>query len=143
MAQRNISIVAHTRPVHIRLHTVIASKGKGLIACANGKDSYQHVQSIHPFWYSQSINMANCNVCAFLQFMYFVINKKSEQAGLKTVCTSNNPILVTAFPEWLKFTEPWTRTPGYAPVVVVVIVFLHARVQFCRFNKANATVDGQ
>ena len=53
------------------------------------------------------------------------------------------PILVTTFPEWLSGTEPCRKHP--APCVRPRCVFsvLRAHVQFCRFDKADATADVQ
>ena len=55
-----------------------------------------------------------------------------------------NPVLVMTFPEWLSGTETWLcTTRRRASVLVVLIVFLRAFVQFCRFDKAGATADVQ
>ena len=50
-----------------------------------------------------------------------------------------NPILVTAFPEWLNGTEKWSRTSGAVrPSSSCLWCVLRAHVQFCWFDKANA-----
>ena len=61
-------------------------------------------------------------------------------------CCSCNPIFVTMFPEWLSGSA--LRNHGRAhPVPCVrprcVVVFLRARVPFCRFDKADTTADVQ
>ena len=48
------------------------------------------------------------------------------------------PILVTTFPEWLSGTEP---LPCVRPCCVCSV--LRAHVQFCRFDKVDATTDVQ
>ena len=54
------------------------------------------------------------------------------------------PIFVTTFPEWLSGTEPLPHTPGAVRVRPRhVCSVLRARVQFCRFDKADATADVQ
>ena len=50
------------------------------------------------------------------------------------------PILVTTFPKWLSGTEPLPHTPGAVHPRCVCSV-LHACVQFCRFDKADATTN--
>ena len=54
------------------------------------------------------------------------------------------PILITTFPEWLSGTIA-AHTRRRASVLIVFVVFsvLHAHVQFCRFDKADATADVQ
>ena len=49
-------------------------------------------------------------------------------------CWCCNPILVTTFPEWLRGTELWPRTPGAGASILVV--FLRAHAEFCRFDNA-------
>ena len=54
------------------------------------------------------------------------------------------PILVTTFPEWLSGTEPLPHT-HLVPCVrsQCVCSVMPARVQFCRFDKGDATADVQ
>ena len=49
----------------------------------------------------------------------------------------------TTFPEWLSGTEPLPHTPAPCVRPLVFVVFLRAHVQFCRFDKADATADVQ
>ena len=53
------------------------------------------------------------------------------------------PILVTTFPEWLRGTEPLPHTPVPCVRPRSVCSVLRAHVQFCRFDKADATADVQ
>ena len=70
-----------------------------------------------------------------------VKNTSSDFALCVYVC---NPILVTTFREWLSGTEPLPHT-HLAPCVNprCVCSVLRAHVQFCRFDKADATADVQ
>ena len=55
-----------------------------------------------------------------------------------------NPILVKRFLEWLSGTEPCPRTPGTErPSSLCLRCILRAHVQFCLFDKADATSDVQ
>ena len=53
------------------------------------------------------------------------------------------PILVTTFPEWLSGTEPLRTHPAPCVRPHCVCSVLRARVQFYRFDKADATADVQ
>ena len=53
------------------------------------------------------------------------------------------PILVTTFPERLSGTEPLPHTPGAVRPSSLCLMCLRAHVQFCRFDKADATADVQ
>ena len=54
-----------------------------------------------------------------------------------------NPTLVTTFPELLSGTKPWPHTPGAVRPSSCVCSVLRAHVQFCRFDKADASTDVQ
>ena len=56
------------------------------------------------------------------------------------MCVLFIPILVTTFPEWPSGTEPLPHTPG---AVLVVFVVFCVHMQFCRFDKVDATADVQ
>ena len=53
------------------------------------------------------------------------------------------PFLVTTFPEWLSGTEPCGTHPAPCVRLRCVCSVLRAHVQFCRFDKADATADVQ
>ena len=52
------------------------------------------------------------------------------------------PVLETSFPKWLSGTEPLPHTSGPC-VRPRVCSVLRAHVQFCQFDKADATADVQ
>ena len=60
--------------------------------------------------------------------------------GCGCVCI---PILVTTLPEWLSCMEPLPHTPVAVRPSRCVYSVLRAHVQFCRFDKADATADIQ
>ena len=61
----------------------------------------------------------------------------------KTIVCVCIPILVTTFPEWLSGTEPLPHTTGAVRPSSLCCSVLRAYVQFCRFDKADATADVQ
>ena len=52
-------------------------------------------------------------------------------------------ILITTFLEWLSGTEPLPHTPAPSVRPRCVCSVLRAHIQFCRFDKADATADVQ